>query len=82
MPEIPGYPKRKVNNKMKKLMFAAILTAGAFCMTGCEKKSESEQLKDDAAAMSEKAQKQAGDAANAAGKAAGDAVDSLKKAFK
>ena len=79
--------------EMKKLMVAAILVAGSFCITGCEKKSETEQPKADAAVTAEKAQKQAGDAvqsaskaandaAKSASKAAGDAVDGLKKASK
>ena len=67
---------------MKKLMIAAILVAGSFCITGCEKKSETEQPKADAAVTAEKAQKQAGDAVQSASKAAGDAVDGLKKASK
>ena len=67
---------------MKKLMIAAILVAGSFCITGCDKKSETEQLKADAAATAAKVQKQANDAAKSASKAAGDAVDGLKKASK
>lgn len=66
---------------MKKLMMVAILAAGAFCITGCEKKSETEQLKDDAVAAAEKAKDKVNDAAKATTQAAGDAVDSLKKAL-
>ena len=67
---------------MKKIMCLAAIAAATLCFTGCEKKSESEQLKDDAAKAAQQAQDKAADAAKSAQKAAGNAVDSLKKALK
>ena len=67
---------------MKKIMCLAAIAAATLCFTGCEKKSDAEQLKDDAAKAAQQAQDKAADTAKSAQKAAGNAVDSLKKALK
>ena len=67
---------------MKKIMCLAAIAAATLCFTGCEKKSEAEQLKDDAAKVAQQAKDKAADAANSAQQAAGNAVDSLKNTLK
>lgn len=67
---------------MKKLMILAVLAVAAVCMTGCEKKSELEQFKSDAAAMAEKINEQANAAAKDLDKAANDAAGKLKELAK
>lgn len=65
---------------MKKLMFVAVLAAGALCMTGCKEESKTEQAKADVAAAADKVQEKAAAAADATKEAASKAADSAKDA--
>lgn len=67
---------------MKKIMCLAAIAAATLCFTGCEKKSEAEKLKEDAAKVAQQAKDKAAEAAKSAQQAADNAVDSLKNALK